>query len=315
MSDAILLCNLAIKGCARLALVNREDAIQSTADYAAGDEPAFESAVHDFLDDNGAPFLTAAAISAPGWEQDGIQRMPNHGYDIEREKLRRVFNVKRLHIVNPTVARALAIPNLAPQDYVTLSPGEAMPEMIDATRCVIGTGPGLGLAIVMKDSDDQWTAFAGAGGHMDLPAGSSEQFEVQRFMSARYGHVSVERAVSLNGLCDTWRALSGHKDAEISAEDVIRLANNGDATARQSIAMCLDWLAIAASDMVLTTGGRGGVYLTGQLVDMLSPFLDRERFHARFCKSGRISDYLRAVPVHHVTSPDADFKGLKTLFH
>jgi glucokinase len=318
MLNAILLCNLAIKGCARLALVNEQDGILTSGEFPAGDAPGFESAVNDFLDENGAPFLTAAAISAPGWEQDGIQRMPNHGYDIERERLRRVFNVKRLHIVNPTVARAMAIPNLTPKDYVTLSPGNYLSEYIDATRCVVGTGPGLGVAVVMKDADDQWTAFAGAGGHMDLPAASDEQFAVFRHFRARYGHVSIERAVSMGGLVDIFQALGdleGASSPSVSADDIIRLAHGGHTRAKAAIAMCLDWLARASADFVLTTGARGGLYLTGQLVDMLSPFIDGDHFGREFRKNGRIGDYLSAVPAYHVTSPDADFKGLQTLFH
>ncbi|ESQ91949.1 hypothetical protein ABAC460_03360 [Asticcacaulis sp. AC460] len=318
MSNAILLCNLAIKGSARLALINERDGILTSGEFAAGDAPGFENAVNDFLDENGAPFLTAAAISAPGWEQDGIQHMPNHGYDIERERLRRVFNVKRLHIVNPTVARAMAIPNLTPKDYVTLSPGDDLSEYIDASRCVIGTGPGLGLAIVMKDADDQWTAFAGAGGHMDLPAASDEQFAVFKYLKARYGHVSIERAVSIGGLCDTFQALSdleGVPSPALSVEDIVHLAHGGHARAKAAITMCLDWLARASADFVLTTGARGGVYLSGQLIEMLSDFVDKDRFGREFRKDGRIGDYLSAVPAYQVTSPDADFKGLQTLFH
>lgn len=317
MAKVMLLIYLGIKGELSVALWSAERGIKSSKTFRAGNEQEFEAAVLSYLDAEGAPFIAAAAISAPGWEQGGIQYMPNHGYDLDRDWLRKILNIQRVHIVNPTVARALSIPHLDDRDMRVLCSGSM--DSDDMTKCILGTGPGLGMAILFKDNDEQWTAFSGPGGHTDLAVSDEREFGVLKRLREKYGHVSRERAVSLGGLCDIWMCLAdidGQKPkGQLEFEEVVSQANSGNKLTQEAVDLCLKWLAKAASDIVLFSGARGGVYLTGQLVEALLDHIDKDTFQAHFTKNGPIGSYLEAVPVNIITSREADFKGLVTLFH
>ncbi|HVZ30269.1 MAG TPA: glucokinase [Asticcacaulis sp.] len=312
MSETMLFCDLSVKGQVRAALWTRGRGLGAQGRYAAATAPEFEAAVLEFLEQNDAPFLTAAALAAPGWEEGGIQHMPNHGYSLEREWLRKVFNINRVHMVNPTVARALSIESLDAGDYEVLNAGENDP---DQAKCIVGTGPGLGMAMLIQDHYGEWTAFSGAGGHNDLIIITEREWNVYQALAAKFGRVSTERVVSLNGLSEIWQALAPDANqAPASAETIAAMAKQGDARAREAVDLCLTWLARAASDMALMLGARGGVYLTGELMELLDSLLDRDRFRDTFCYKGRLTRYLEAVPIYIIKSHECEFKGLATLF-
>lgn len=317
MSKVMVLIYLGIKGQLSIALWTEKDGITAPETFAAGSETAFEAAVLSYLEQQGCPYVSAAAISAPGWERGGIQYMPNHGYDLDRDWLRKILNIQRVHLVNPTVARALAIPHLGAGDMFALSEGSV--EHDDMAKCIIGTGPGLGMAILLKDDHDQWTAFSGAGGHADLTVSNDEEFDILRRLRAEVGHVSRETAVSLGGLSRVWRCMAeidGIEDAELpDVQTVFTLARSGDARALRAVQLVIKWLAKAASDMVLFSGARGGVYLSGQLVEELLPYIDSAAFYAHFIKHATIDSFLAEVPIYVITTQEADFRGLITLFH
>lgn len=315
MTETMLLCDLSVKGRFRAALWEQRRGLSAQGQYAANTALEFETAVLEFLEQCGAPFLTAAALAAPGWEQEGIQHMPNHGYSLERDWLRKVFNVNRVHVVNPTVARALSIQSLDTGDYEVLSPGQVDPDQV---KCIIGTGPGLGMAMLIQDDFGQWTAFSGAGGHNDLVVTSEKEWAVFQILAAKFGRVSTERVVSLNGLYEIWLALNqldgAAQSAVLSAETIAAMARDGDARARAAVEMCVTWLAKAASDMALMIGARGGVYLTGELMELLDDLIDRAHFQQTFCHKGRLTSYLEDVPIYVIKSRECEFKGLATLF-
>jgi glucokinase len=313
MTETMLLCDLSVKGRFRTALWDPRRGLGAQGQFPATTALEFESGVLEFLEQCDAPFLTAAALAAPGWEQDGIQHMPNHGYSLERDWLRKVFNVNRVHVVNPTVARALSIQDLETGDYEVVSRGENDP---DQAKCIIGTGPGLGMATLIQDAYGQWTAYSGAGGHNDLVINSEAEWAVYQVLAAKFGRVSTERVVSLTGLNEIWQALGGTdpQDTPMSAEAIVALAREGDDRARETVQMCVTWLARAASDMALMIGARGGVYLTGELMELLDSRIDRGKFRATFCDKGRLTSYLEAVPIYIIKSQECEFKGLATLF-
>lgn len=317
MSKVMVLIYLGIKGQLSIALWTAQVRMTVKETFAVSDAQGFETAVLSYLDSQGAPYISAAAISAPGWERRGMQYMPNHGYDLDRDRLRKILNIQRVHLVNPTVARALAIPYLGHGDMFALSKGSV--EHDDMAKCVIGTGPGLGIAILLKDDHDQWTAFSGAGGHADLAVSNDEEFAIQRRLRAEFGHVSRETAVSLGGLSRIWRCMAqmdGIEDAELPEfETVFALAKSGDVRALRAVQLIIKWLAKVASDMVLFSGARGGVYLSGQLVDGLMPYIDHAAFYEHFIKHATIDSFLSEVPIYVITTDEADFKGLITLFH
>lgn len=310
----ILLCDLSVKGQFRAALWDSCAGLSTIEVINAETAEGFEHGVLNFLYEANSPFLDAVALAAPGWDCHGVQRMPNHGYDLDREWLRKVFNVQRVHLVNPTVARAIAIPWLTDEDFDIYNKGD---DDAQNAKCVIGTGPGVGMTMLVQDALGGWAAHVGAGGHCDLAVTDDREYDVQRYLARKYGHVSSERAVSLSGLTDIREALAERYDENVEparVEEILVMAANGETLAQEALGMCVAFLARMAGDVALMVGARGGIYLTGELMSLLDPHIDRDAFRRVYTEKGRLSSYLQSTSVYRMKAPDVEFKGLVTLF-
>ncbi|MEI9903828.1 MAG: glucokinase [Asticcacaulis sp.] len=315
MADFVLLCDISNGSNQKLALARRGERPSDTEYFPCESLDEFQASISSFLGTRGAPRLAGAAISAGGWEQAGIMAMPNHGFNISRNDMRDFLHVKRLNLVNDFVAKAMAIPRLKENERLQICGGEAIEEQVIA---VIGAHRGLGQAALAPDGMGNWTAMPCEGGHSDLAPVNDLEFAVLNILAEKYGHVSRERVISTPGFVDLWRALAridGDSHATVSsAPEIIAMARAGDARSLKTIDLSMGWFAAFASDVALILGARGGVYLSGDLLDMLGDLFDVEAFVARYADKGRLSTYVSEIPVFKTTAPDIEVIGLATLF-
>ena len=68
-----------------------------------------------------------------------------------------------------------------------------------------------------------------------------------------------------------------------------------------------------ASDAVLMTGARGGLFFAGDAILEWSDAFDAALFYESFLAKGRFRGYLENVPVSLITAPDPAFTGLAAL--
>ena len=314
MSDSVLLCDFTVGASVKMALARPGVRPHDSTLYSCPTRQAFDEAALDFLDQQGAPSLVGAAISSRGWERKGILQLPQEGMTIIRDEVRDLLGVKRLNLVNNFVARALAIPRLKAREVDKICGDTAMEEQVIA---VLGPHHGLGLAALAPDGAGGWTAIPCEGGHSDLPVTTPRESAVCGVLRARHGHVSREHAISLAGLVDVYQALSQVDGDEISAttpEEVIALASIGDPGAAEAVSLCQGWLAAMASDVALIMGARGGIYLTGDLMDLMADLFDPVAFTARYLDKGRLRGYVAEIPVYKTLAADLEIIGLATLF-
>src|SRR5690606_23035809 len=142
--------------------------------------------------------------SACGWENDGGLSMPNHNYTVKRNWLQERLNVKRVHLVNDCVSKAMAVEHLRPDERVVICGPEADPYQM---RALVGSSLGLGTVAIFTDDLNRPMVLPCEGGHTDLPATTDREYDVVRWLSKRHGHASRERAVSVRGLADVWLCL------------------------------------------------------------------------------------------------------------
>lgn len=315
MTARILLCDLKENLDLRLALVRpgeRPDAVTSTfcKNYAG-----FFDALKQLLSDNGNPDLVGAAISAPGWDHEGQMRLTHIGFNILRDDVRRHLGVSRVNLVNDFVAKALAIPHLRDEEVDKIS-GEVCG--LDQVKAVIGPGGGLGVSALIPDGLGHYSALPTEGGHSDLAATTVRECEIVNALVARFGHVSRERVLSFSGLGLLYETLCRLDGQELmlrpSISSLINLADNGDHLAEEAIDLFNGWLAALASDCALLMGARGGIYLSGDVIEALGERFDRDRFVKRFREKGRMSDYVNDVPVYQTRAKDIILIGLSSLF-
>lgn len=315
MTDHILLCDFSFGSYMKLALGTPGRRPAAATLYSCTGKHDFNEAVLDFLAAHDRPNLIGAAISSRGWEKRGAIQLPEKGgLSLARDDIRRLLSIQRVNLVNNFVARALAIPRLRAEERVKVCGDDPVDEQVIA---VLGPHHGLGLAGLAPDGAGGYTAMPAEGGHSDLPIVGDREWAVFSKLKATHGHVAREFVISLSGLVELFRALAELDGADTlanTAEEVIALANTGDALAVEAINMCTAWLAAMASDVALIMGARGGIYLTGDLMDLMGDLFDAEVFRQRYVDKGRLSDYVAEIPVYQTRARDMEIIGLATLF-
>jgi len=315
MADPVLLCDFASGTYVSMALAPAGQRPAAATRYSCPTDDDFHAALDDFLRAHGRPALMGAAVASRGWEDSGIVHLPDGDRRLSREQLRDRLSVRRLNLVNNFVARALAIPRLRPGEFAPICGGPGAEDQIVA---VLGPHYGLGVASLAPDGLGGWTAMPCEGGHSDLAATSDREWDVCRILRRRHGRVARECALSMDGLVELWQAvteLEGGQGRAATAPEVVELARGGDALALEAVSLCTGWLAAMASDVGLLTGARGGIYLTGDLMDLLYDGLfDRDAFVRRYEDKGRLSEYVSRIPVYKTLARDLELIGLATLF-
>ncbi len=315
MTDHILLCDFSFGSYMKLALGTPGRRPSDATLYSCSGKKDFDEAVLDFLAAHDRPKLIGAALSSRGWERHGKIQLPEKGLlSLGRDDIRRLLSIQRVNLVNNFVARALAIPRLRKDECLKLCGGEPLEEQVMA---VLGPHHGLGLAALVPDGAGNWAAIPCEGGHSDLPVTSDREWQVYNVLKEKHRHVARELVISLTGLVELFQALNtiGGGDSQANTpEEVIALANIGDPVALEAIAMCSGWLAAMASDVALMLGARGGIYLTGDLMDLLGDLFDPAVFCKRYADKGRLSPYVSDIPVYQTQARDLEIVGLATLF-
>ena len=314
MSEEALLIDVSSNNNVKLTMAQSRHRPEPSVTYPCRTFEDFNHAIDAFLRAKTDRPLDGAAVSACGWEQDGGLTMPNDPFRIQRTWLREVLNIRRLNLVNDCVCIAMSVPLLRSDETIRICGNDG-----DDTqpKLLVGASFGLGSALIITDDLNGSTILPSEGGHTDLPAISSREKAVLDVMVAKFGRVSRERAVSLQGLCEIWRCL-GVLDAlpqtELLPAEIVARAGNGDRRAMEAVSLCTGWLAATAADGALMTGARGGIYLAGSLVNLLRETLDKEAFTDRFQDKGRLAGYVADIPVHIIVAPEPEMIGLSTLF-
>lgn len=258
----------------------------------------------------GRPRRAALAVAAP--EVGDEFAMLNLGWRFSRTGLRESLQLGELFIVNDFAAVARGLPALTASDYTQVGSGDAV---AGAPFVVLGPGSGLGVASLVP-SGDGWTAVAGEGGHVTLPAATPAEAAAIGHIRDRTGHCSAERVLSGPGLARlhaTLGELDGQSVPPVTPAEVTQLARAGDPLAADTLGMFFAFLGTVAADLALTLGARGGVYVAGGIVPRLIDLLAASDFRKRFVAKGRYSEYMASIPTRVIIEPVPAFRGLKLL--
>ncbi len=283
--------------------------IRGAVQYRCADHPSLTAAARAYLEATGEPSPRQAAVAVAGPVRGDTIRLTNHLWTFSIEALRRELGVDRLEVLNDFAALALAVPALAGADLEEVRSGTAVSR---APKAVLGPGTGLGVAALVP-AGDSWTALTTEGGHRDLAAQSEREWQVVRQLRERFEHVSVERVLSGPGLVNLYEAISrlaGDEPRSLTPAAVVAGARQRTSLACvEAASLFSGWLGAVASDLALTLGAFGGVYLGGGVLPKMGEVFDADRFCERFLAKGRFRDYLRPIPVSIIVRPHATLLG------
>ena len=156
-----------------------------------------------------------------------------------------------------------------------------------------------------------WVALAGEGGHTSFPPFDDMEVLIWQYAKNKYGHVSAERFLSGAGLSLVYEALAAKqkaKPAKLMPSEITEKALSGASPlCRQTLDIFCAMLGTVASNLALTLGARGGVYLCGGIIPRVLEYFKTSPFRSRFENKGRFEAYLAAIPVYVVLS---EFPGI-----
>jgi glucokinase len=276
---------------------------------------------HDSLDDAVRSYLRACGNTSVRHAVFGIANpvlgdylhMTNAPWSFSIEGTRSALGLETLQVINDFAALALSLPVLTERDLQKTGGGEAL---AGAPRGLLGPGTGLGVSALIPAPGGRYVPVAGEGGHVSFAPSDETELALWHAARKEFDHVSMERLLSGSGLRFIFRTLcrrAGSRPADWTAAEISASALDGSCPySRQALDTFCALLGTAASDLALTLGARGGIYLGGGIIPKLGGYFQTSPFRRRFEDKGRFSSYLAAIPVFLITNPYAALLGAAT---
>ena len=276
-----------------------------TADFPNIDE-AIQSAILDHTSIQ--PRSAVLAVAGPV-EGDEIE-LTNCNWVVRPKTMASALGLEDIVVLNDFEAQALSVVALGPDQMEKIGSGAAEEE---ASRVILGPGTGLGVAGLLH-ACHRWIPVPGEGGHMDIGPRTPRDFEVFPHLEKIEGRISGEQLLCGRGLVNIYRAIAkaDGKTATLAtpAEITAAALAKTDQTAEEALSMFVTCLGRTAGDLALVFMSRGGVFLTGGIVQKIVPALKEGTFRAAFEDKAPHSELMRSMPVYVITHPLAALSGL-----
>lgn len=272
---------------------------------------SLEAAIRDYLQripESQRPQQAALAVAGPVFG-DKVT-LTNLGWMFSVEGLQERLGLSALRVVNDFAATAMAVPHLPEKDCFSV--GAPRPNAHGPIG-IIGPGTGLGVSSLVR-SDGKWVLVPGEGGHVTLPATTDDEDLIIRQLRRIHGHVSAERALSGAGLVNLYDAVCavvGKPPRKMTPADVSNHAIAGtDADCVAAFGHFCAMLGTVASDLALTIGATGGVYIAGGILLRFKEAFAASPFRERFESKGRFAPMLRTIPTRLILEESPALLGL-----
>jgi glucokinase len=257
-----------------------------------------------------APRVACFATAGPTDGRRGF--LTNLGWELDASALEKEFDLDDILFVNDFRALARMAPELGGQELLDLNEVPAN----QGPMTVIGPGTGLGVALVLREASGVITVGC-EGGHMTFAPANDLEIALRDHLAREFDHVYAELLLSGNGLVRIHDFLieeSGRGESGLPAADITERALAGDEDCTRSVHTFLSILGSVAGDVALCHGALGGVFLGGGIVRRVIPLLQGSDLCARFCAKGRMSDYMRAIPIRLITADRIARRGAALLY-
>jgi glucokinase len=265
--------------------------------YKTAAYPDLASAWRRFLEEEGAPTVSAASFAVAGPLDGGVIRFTNSPWVIETDRVADQLGLDKVHFLNDFGAMAHGVAWLEQSEFAHLAGPDEIP--VEGVTSVIGPGTGLGVAMLLH-RHGSYEVIETEGGHLDFaPLDPIEQQILDR-LRERFRRVSVERIVSGPGLGNLYEALAAIEARPIlPREDAALWASAIDGTdqlARTALDRLILSFGSASGDLVLGHGANQLV-IVGGLANRIRHLLQSRPFHERFCAKGRYAQRMARFPI------------------
>ena len=218
-----------------LAIYDRAGAYAPIAqmEYRSANYPALDVMVREFLATSQRT-VRAACFDVAGPVIRGRAHLTNLPWTVEAKTLRASLHLDEVFLLNDLQAIAYAVPRLRAEDLYTINAGK--PDASGAIA-VIAPGTGLGEAFLVW-TNSGYLACSSEGGHASFAPTDERQAALWRYLNSRFGHVSVERVCSGQGITNIYDFLR-NTDPALESTGPIRMANVALLGLVEDLVVCL----------------------------------------------------------------------------
>jgi len=305
----------------RLALYEQIDGKfirQQTETFASPDFPSLEEIIRTFLAKNHVS-VKQACFGVPGPVVDGRAVSTNLPWLTDERHITKTLGITSVRLVNDLVATTSSLPFLNPEDLLTLHQGLRTGK--ETTFGVVAPGTGTGVGILYNHGG-QYLPLPSEGGHADFAPNTPLEIELLKYLLKKFGRVSYERVLSGPGLANIYNFLKDTGVAPEPPELAQRLRNENPASVISSTGqsgefeICVIALDIFASvlgakagSLTLTMLATGGIYLGGGIPPKITQKLLDGTTVKAFLNKGRLSDFVKSVPLYVIRDDHAALLG------
>lgn len=224
------------------------------------------------------------------------------------------LGIAKAKIVNDFAAMARAVPEVKSEHFVEILPGQ---QDMSAPQLVTGPGTGFGVATLLRLPSKTYHVLTGEGGHTAFAPRNLREAQLKDKLFDRHGYVSTEMVVGgawLQPVFEMLSELHGVPHRELDPSEIMEAADEGDAVCLEVCELRARAIMGAVGDGVLTIGAKGGAVLTGTVAERMVKWLRTPGAANRFYQRGEShSSYMKNVPVHVMTDPEAPLIGAAAL--
>jgi glucokinase len=287
--------------------------------FPAHEYNGLEEIVSKFLSESGSPEITSACFGVPGPVRNGRLKLTNLPWLLDSRELSMRLNIAHLFLINDLEANGYGIPELTPDQILTLNIGDSSAV---GNRALVSAGTGLGEGVLVWNGKVH-VPMASEGGHADFAPRNELEIDLLRYlMRLLNGRVSFERVVSGIGLKNVYAFLRDEKGMEepewlrqrMESEDPNAVI--GEVAEQGTNELCAKTLDIfvsaygaEAGNMALKVLASGGIYLGGGIAPKILSKMKDGTFMKSFIDKGRLSDLLIHTPVRIILEPRAALMG------
>lgn len=295
----------------------RRPLLRNFNSYPSRGYRGLEDIIAQFLSEN--PFkINRACFGIAGPVEKGRCRTTNFPWDVFESRIKKVFKLKKVRLINDLSAMAASVPYLVQSEIFPLNHGRLQK---NGNISLIAPGTGLGQALLVY-SDGGYIPVPSEGGHADFAPGNELEAGLLKYLWKEYGHVSFERIISGIGILNIYNYLKSTGkysepawlSEEIAGDDPARAINEaacekGQKLCLKTVDIFLSILGAAAGNLALTGLTKGGVYIGGGMPPKMLWRFKEDIFMKAFVKKGRFSGLMEEMPVNIILNSHAALMG------
>ncbi|MBW1695706.1 MAG: glucokinase [Deltaproteobacteria bacterium] len=291
--------------------------IKALQTYSSRHTPDIETIIESFLERYPHP-IAGACLGIAGPIIRGRSHITNLCLEVSETALQKRFGWPHVRLINDLIATAHGLSLL---NHSELFPLNSRKIRSKENRALVAPGTGLGVAFIVCENRI-CSPVASEGGHMDFAPGSEDEWDLFKFLSQRYGHVSIERVLTGAGLHNIYQWLlskkryrepkwlqEGMREMD-PAEAISNCAlKHKDPLCIASLERFVSILGAVAGNMALIAMATGGVYLGGGIAPKILPMLKESLFIRSFVNKGRYKPFMEKIALRVILNDKTALMG------